>query len=33
VKPDDRALIAKWASDAFEQKMIKRPLDLDSLFR
>ncbi len=32
VNPDDRALIAKWASDAFEQKMIKRPLDLDSLF-
>jgi ABC-type nitrate/sulfonate/bicarbonate transport system substrate-binding protein len=33
VKPDDRALIGKWASDALEQKMIKRPLDLDSLFQ
>ena len=33
VKPADRALIGKWASDAFEQKMIKRQLDLESLFR
>ena len=33
VKPADRTLIGKWAADAFEQKMIKRPLDLDSLFQ
>ena len=33
VKPESRALIGKWASDAFEYKMIKRKLDLDSLFK
>jgi ABC-type nitrate/sulfonate/bicarbonate transport system substrate-binding protein len=33
IKPSDRALIDKWVSDAFEQKMIKRQLDLKSLFQ
>ena len=33
VKPADRAVIGKWAADALEQKMIKRPLDLESLFQ
>lgn len=33
VNPDSRALIGKWAADAFENKMIKQKLDLDSLFR
>ena len=33
VKPDDRALIGKWAEDALEQKMIKHKLDLGALFQ
>lgn len=33
VKPDSRALITKWAADAFEYKMIKRKLDLETLFQ
>lgn len=33
VKPDSRALIEKWAADAFEYKMIRQKLDLDSLFQ
>jgi ABC-type nitrate/sulfonate/bicarbonate transport system substrate-binding protein len=33
VKPDSRALIGKWAADAFEHKMIRQKPDLDSLFQ
>jgi sulfonate transport system substrate-binding protein len=33
VKPSDRALIAKWADDAFVQGMIKKKVDLDLLFQ
>ena len=33
VKPESRALIGKWAADAFEYRMIKRKLDLESLFQ
>lgn len=33
VKPGDRALIAKWVSAAFEQKLIKREINLESLFQ
>ena len=31
VSPGSRALIEKWSADAFEYKMIKRKLDLESL--
>lgn len=31
VSPGSRALIEKWAADAFEYKMIKRKLDLETL--
>jgi ABC-type nitrate/sulfonate/bicarbonate transport system substrate-binding protein len=33
VKADSRALIGKWAADAFEHKMIKQKLDVESLFQ
>ena len=33
VKPADRTLIGKWGADALARKMIKQPLDLDSLFK
>jgi ABC-type nitrate/sulfonate/bicarbonate transport system substrate-binding protein len=33
VKPSDRALIGKWADDAFAQGMIKKKVDLDLLFQ
>lgn len=33
VKADSRALVGKWAADAFENKLIKQKLDLDSLFQ
>jgi ABC-type nitrate/sulfonate/bicarbonate transport system substrate-binding protein len=33
VNPGSRALIEKWSADAFEYKMIKRKLDIETLFR
>ena len=33
VKPSDRALIGKWTDDALAQGMIKKKVDLDTLFQ